>query len=561
MPAGLYKPYLQGSTPKIVEPKYPGLRLIDCRCRHRSGEESSRCNGTRLLAGARSAMSARTALRVGAVRALMCVALFTIPAPLTASQYLRSEWQVGQTRISAADLEVIAPSPAPSEVDLEAAVRIALERNLGFRRTVQDLLGARSNWQVVRQRWTLDLFGSVERTGDGETLDARQAGAAFSYAATTGADFSVVAELDRLESDETEQTITAFLRQPLLAGQGNASAAYEEVRQARTSYRAALLAFFIDRQSLIERVVSAYFDAVQQKQLVDIQDFSVTLAEQAVEDAQLRLDAGLIPEIDLTRAQLRLARERTAAVTQRQRLQDAMDGLLALLGLEVGGMPELVTEVPYQAQSLDLQVLVAHALELRPDLRLVDLAIEDREAALRVSRSERLPSLDLFGGWARQRNGLDETSWSIGLGLSVPIGSLSLEEAVRRARWDLLVSEQAREDLRQQVIAEVRRQVRAAEAARVNVEIASQSVEVAKRSLHIAERMVEEGLRTNRDVLDAQDDLTRSQTSLVSSKINYYLALVRLRVAVGLDILPTLSPGGLSPFSGGEAASVAGAAD
>jgi len=491
----------------------------------------------------------------------MCVALFTIPAPLTASQYLRSEWQVGQSRISAADLEVIVPSPAPSEVDLEAAVRIALQRNLGFRRTVQDLLGARSNWQVVRQRWTLDLFGSVERTGDGETLDARQAGAAFSYAATTGADFSVVAELDRLESDETEQTITAFLRQPLLAGQGNASAAYEEVRQARTSYRAALLAFFIDRQSLVERVVSAYFDSVQQKQLVDIQDFSVTLAEQAVKDAQLRLDAGLIPEIDLTRAQLRLARERTAAVTQRQRLQDAMDGLLALLGLEVGGMPELVTEVPYQAQSLDLPALVAHALELRPDLRLVDLAIEDREAALRVSRSERLPSLGLFGGWARQRNGLDETSWSIGLDLSVPIGSLSLEEAVRRARWDLLVSEQAREDLRQQVVAEVRRQVRAAEAARVNVEIASQSVEVARRSLHIAERMVEEGLRTNRDLLDAQDDLTRSQTSLVSSKINYYLALVRLRVAVGLDILPALSLGGLSPLSGGEAASVAGAAD
>jgi len=73
--------------------------------------------------------------------------------------------------------------------------------------------------------------------------------------------------------------------------------------------------------------------------------------------------------------------------------------------------------------------------------------------------------------------------------------------------------------------------------------------------------MVEEGLRTNRDLLDAQDDLTRSQTSLVSSKINYYLALVRLRVAVGLDILPALSLGGLSPLSGGEAASVAGAAD
>ena len=48
--------------------------------------------------------------------------------------------------------------------------------------------------------------------------------------------------------------------------------------------------------------------------------------------------------------------------------------------------------------------------------------------------------------------------------------------------------------------------------------------------------MVEEGLRTNLYVLDAQDDRTRDDTSLVTSKNDYYLALVRLRRAVGLDI-------------------------
>jgi len=67
-------------------------------------------------------------------------------------------------------------------------------------------------------------------------------------------------------------------------------------------------------------------------------------------------------------------------------------------------------------------------------------------------------------------------------------------------------------------------------------------VEVAKRSLYIANRIVQEGLGTNRDLIDAQSDLTASEVSLVTSRINYYLATVRLRKAMGIDVaqdLPT----------------------
>jgi len=478
---------------------------------------------------------------------LLCVMLLCVTEASWASDAMRPEWQVGQVppvrqdQVSPSDLRVIAPPPAPAELSLEDAIRFALQQNLGFRGTLQGLLTARSSWSVARQRWALDLFGRVERRGNDETTDDSLAGAAFSYAAISGADFAVVTELDRLDSDETEETISAVVRQPLLAGRGAASGAYEEVRQARSAYRAALLGFFIDRQYLIEEIISAYFSTVEQQQLVAIQESSVERGKQAVEDAQLRLEAGLIPEIDLRRAQLRLSREETAAVSQRQGLRDGVDRLLLLLGLQVGTMPELVTAVPYEPESLDGEVLVAQALELRPDLRLADIDLEDREAAVRITRSQRLPALDLFGGWSRQRNGVEEGSWNMGLDLSLPIGSRSLTERARRARWALLVTEQARQDVEQQVIADVRRQVRAAEAARSNVEIASASVELSQRSMEIARRMVEEGLATNRDLLDAQDDLRQSESSLASSKISYHLALVRLRVAIGLDITPEMA--------------------
>jgi len=453
---------------------------------------------------------------------------------------VRPEWNVGQSAVSGKDLEVTPPPEAPAELSLSRAVEISLERNLSFRATLQGLLSARSNWYVATQRWSLEAYGQVQRVSNDETLTTSQAGAAFSYSAVTGAEISVIAELDRLESDDTQRFLSAVVSQPLLAGSGRASASYEEVRQARNNYRAALLAFFIDRQDLIERVVSSYFNVVQQRQLVDIQQASVDRAQQAVEDARLRLEAGQIPEIDLRNAQLRLSREEAGAVYQRQSFRDAMDSFLLQLGLQVGGSPELVTAIPEVQETLDLDKLMAQALELRPDLRLADLALEDREAALRIARSQRLPLLDLFGSWAEVRNEEAERDWTLGLDFSLPIGSRYLTEAVRQARWGLLVSRQARADLDQEVIADVRQQVRAAEAARANVEISAASLELSRRSVEIAQRMVEEGLRTNRDLLDAQDDLRLSERSLVSSQISYYLALVRLRAAVGLDLTTML---------------------
>jgi outer membrane protein TolC len=487
-------------------------------------------------------MSSRRLHRVGMAGALLVGLACAFACPLTASEYLQPEWQVGQEQVSPQDLAVIVPPAAPAELTIEDAVSLALRHNLGFRRTTQRLLNARSEWRVAQQRWDLELYGSIQRSGNGETVEDRQAGAALYYSAVTGADFSVVAELDRLADEESEETVTATLRQPLLAGRGPASSAYEQLRRARNTYRAALMSFYVERQSLIERVISSYFNGVQQQQLVSIRQFSVTMAEEEVRAAGLRLEEQVAVGLDLMRAQLRLATEQRAEVLARQSLADTMDGLVELLGLEIGGMPTLVTQVAYEPSEIDLDASVGRALDLRPEVRLMALDIEDAEAVLRIARSQRMPSLDLFGAWRRTTNGFDDRSWDVGLELSVPIASRSLDEGAQQARWALLIAQQEREALIQQITAEVRSQVRAAEAARQNVTIATKSVEVAKDSLTAARRFVEEGLRTNLYVLDSMDALTRDETSLVTSKINYYLAVVRLRRAMGLDIsqdLPT----------------------
>jgi outer membrane protein TolC len=464
------------------------------------------------------------------------------PAYSRATGLIEEHLSVGQEKVSTRDLAVISPSKAPAELTVQEAVTLALRDNVGFRSAVQNLLSARSFWYETKQRWELEIFGFVQRTGDGDTTNEKAAGAALSFDTVFGANFSVEAELDRVDSDETEKTLSASLNQPLLRGSGKASTAYEALRQARNAYRQALISYFNERQSLIENVLASYFRVLQQQRLVEIQDLSTKLAEQAVKEAQLRLEAGLIPEIDLTRAQLNLATAQNNAIGQRQSLSDAMDSLLLTLGLQVGDMSSLVTTVSYLPKGLNLDEAVAQALELQPQLVLSNLGIEDTEAALRISKNAALPSLDLFGSWNKTTNGATDHSWNLGLEWSIPIASKSLQESVKRAEWSLLVARQQRENLKQQIIADVRSQIRAAQTAQASVDIAIQSVELSKRGLYISQRMVEEGLASNRDLLDAQKALTDSESNLITSKINYYLATVGLQRAIGLDLaraLPT----------------------
>ena len=210
-----------------------------------------------------------------------CLLALLLAGAAARAEDLRQEWQVGQDRVAPEDLRVIPPVLAPDQLSLDDALLLALRQNAGFRRTVQGLLAARSDWYTARQRWAVEALGQVEKAGNGETDSSM--GAALSYAAITGADFSVTAELARLDDEEQVRTLSAALRQPLLAGAGPASEAYEALRSARNGYRAGLLTFFSDRQDLMERIISAYYDVAEQRELARVQDASVALAEQAVD--------------------------------------------------------------------------------------------------------------------------------------------------------------------------------------------------------------------------------------------------------------------------------------
>ncbi len=216
-----------------------------------------------------------------------------------------------------------------------------------------------------------------------------------------------------------------------------------------------------------------------------------------------------------------------------------MDQFMLQLGLQVGGMPELTSGVDYRPEKHDAAACTKTALELRPELCQDQLAIENGEAAVRIAHSQTLPSLNLVGQWESLGQGLGN-EWTVGLATIIPFGNRSLQQSYRQSEWSLLLARQSLEDERQQVIADVRAQVRNASASETQVTLAEGAVKNQERRLFQSQRMIEEGLGTNQDLVQSQSDLLLDQIQLITMRTNHFLAEMRLKVAMGVDVATAL---------------------
>jgi outer membrane protein TolC len=464
-------------------------------------------------------------------------------APVRCERFaLRPEWSVGQSEMGAADLAPTPPPPPPDQLALREAIEVAFKHNLRFRQTIQSLLDSDSELRVAERRWALTVGADIESTHNSGSDTEIYANGGFTWSALSGAEFSATAALTALE----QRQYSVAYAHPLGRGKGSVSPAYEALRQARSFYRQSLLSFYLEQQDLAERVVAAYFDGYNQGQLIAVEQNGLKLAEQALADARARRAEEENTIFDVTRAQFDFARAQRSVYRAQQAYGDSIDRLLGVLGLEIGGQPELVTKPIYDPQPIDSAVAVTTALANRAELPLFDLGLDDDRATVRIASDARRPRIDAVTSLSRFSNG-GGTEWLIGLRSSLPIRSRRLEEAESIARRSLMVAEQGRHDLRLQIATEVRSVVRAAQAAKDNVDSARQNLDAAQVSLDAARIAVEEGERDNRDLIDAQGQLTTSEVLLSTAQIDYYLATVRLQRAIGANILEGLPTEAVPP--------------
>jgi len=332
------------------------------------------------------------------------------------------------------------------------------------------------------------------------------------------------------------------------------------------------------RGQMLYDVTQAYFDAVLSERLVTIAAATLEQAGATLKQTQSGFDAGTQPEFEVLRA--RVSRDNQSPVLIRARanrdvamlrlkqmldlpvdyplqLADSLGGDTlpppAVFGERVGAVERMLR--PEGQTPVSLQVNAQ--LPERTAVTQADAAVRLREASLKLTTAQRMPSVSLTSTFSRiaypedvLQPTFNRTNWSIGASMNVPIltgGRQRGDEAVAQA--ELAQAKAERQQVAELAALETRSAWAELLAARATWEATAGTIQQAERAYQIANVRFTAGVSTQLELSDSRLLLQQAEANRAQAARD--LQVARARVAL-LPELP-LAPGT------GAAAAAAGA--
>lgn len=287
---------------------------------------------------------------------------------------------------------------------------------------------------------------------------------------------------------------------------------------------------------ILSEVMEAFGELLEAQERLKLAEETVALAEETRDVAQIQLEAGEVPQLDLLRAEVELRRVVTLKIAGERGMATARKDLNHRLGRTPGAPlraegPLLLPEPPgIQAE------LLQQALELRPDLKAAEVGLEVARRRLRLVRAERLlPEVEVAASYEEDHS-LEEREWRGMLDLKIPLPLFNR----RQGDVETALAEERRQEAQ---IALIRAQIGtevaiAFEQFQGSKQIVEQYVQSILPQQEQNLRLLREGYSLGQfglsDLLLAQRGLTEVRFDYLEAIGEFNSAVVELRRAAGL---------------------------
>lgn len=323
---------------------------------------------------------------------------------------------------------------------------------------------------------------------------------------------------------------------PLYAG-GRLTAGY---KQARYGLQASQESVRLSEQETVLEAKRAFYGYLLAKEFSAVAEEGLALAEKFRQNVQNLHAVGMASKFDLLRSEVQAANLRPQAIRARNSVEVAALGLKTVCGIELDTPVEVRGEMVTPPLDAEARDIVAEALEMRPELRQLDLQRRIAGESLKLVRGSVLPTLALGGQynvWSDAlnfRKGTWQNYYTISLSLSVPLfNGFDTQARIGQSKAAIRELEWTRKGLTNAIAFEVRQAALNLSQARETLVSQEKNVEQAREAVRIAELNYAEGLATNLDVSTAQVALSQARTNYSQALYDCVISQAQLEKAVG----------------------------
>lgn len=354
------------------------------------------------------------------------------------------------------------------------------------------------------------------------------------------------ASVQRSVAEAVAPSLQVTLQHPLLRGLGP-KVARAPRRRALVQRDAAALARQQAAAMLLREVVQAYWDLYYASRELAIRRAAAAAAREQLERVQAQIDVGKQPPSAAAEVQVAAAlRDETALLAAQARSERSIE-LERLLGQPTASGPELIAaeEPSLAGEPLELDAAVVAALGGSAQLALARAAGRAAQIEVEVTANGLLPQLDLMfsGGTVGnasdagiafgQLGQLGSYSVNAALALQLPLQNRLARGSHAAALHSLRRAQLSEQDVRNQLVAAVKRLAAAVHSAGQRARLLERSVAVATLDLAAERARFETGRSTSFDVLRRQDEVAQVQLGQARAQVDEVRARAALEALSG----------------------------
>ena len=404
----------------------------------------------------------------------------------------------------------------------------------------------------------------------------------FSQALDTGTTLGVDFVMNRNSSNSAFNTFnpsyTGLLRysfsQHLLKDYGRVNNR-RQIRVAQNNQKISETQFERQLIDLVAQAQRGYWDLVFAAEDIKVKQRSMDLAQKTLSDNEIQVRIGTLAPIDVVQAESEVANRRVQYVTSTYTEVQTQDQVKKLItsqgdpGLILAKLiPSQVVPKPQPSDVPPVEQAIKIALENRPEIKQLQLDLQNKKIDLEYTKNQLLPAVDLFaaynqngvGGKETIRSGFGPTApivaqsdggifdafgqlfgygytgYSVGLSVQIPLRNRAAQGENARAMTDERIAEQKITSQAQQIALEVRNALTQVDMNRARIEAATKARELSERRLEAEQKKFDLGASTIRFVLEEQRNVAQAQTDELQAIVNYTKALVDTDRAMGMTL-------------------------
>jgi len=404
----------------------------------------------------------------------------------------------------------------------------------------------------------------------------------FSQALDTGTTLGLDFVMNRNSSNSAFNTFnpsyTGLLRysfsQHLLKDYGRVNNR-RQIRVAQNNQKVSETQFERQLIDLVAQAQRGYWDLVFAAEDIKVKQRSMDLAQKTLSDNEIQVRIGTLAPIDVVQAESEVANRRVQYVTSTYTEVQTQDQVKKLItsqgdpGLILAKLiPSQVVPKPQPSDVPPVEQAIKIALENRPEIKQLQLDLQNKKIDLEYTKNQLLPAVDLFaaynqngvGGKETIRSGFGPTApivaqsegsifdafgqlfgygytgYSVGLSVQIPLRNRAAQGENARAMTDERIAEQRITSQAQQIALEVRNALTQVDMNRARIEAATKARELSERRLEAEQKKFDLGASTIRFVLEEQRNVAQAQTDELQAIVNYTKALVDIDRAMGMTL-------------------------